>query len=146
MIDYLKRDLSPWGARRLILCDLISTADVKRSWRSKWRVSPLEYSGRKYPTYCAGWAILYSPDSVFLLYRQAQKEPYFWIDDVHVTGTIARRVNLTHTSLHSLILTGESMRNLLVNPSKRRDFLFGPPDLTERNIKALQYLVVSGDI
>ncbi|XP_076228433.1 lactosylceramide 1,3-N-acetyl-beta-D-glucosaminyltransferase isoform X3 [Nomia melanderi] len=43
MLDFLTRDLSPWGARRLILCDLLSMATVKRSWRSKWRVSPQEY-------------------------------------------------------------------------------------------------------
>lgn len=141
MLDFLTRGLSPWGARRLILCDLLSASTVKRSWRSKWRVSPQEYPGRLYPAYCAGWAILYSPDSVFILYREAQKEPYFWIDDVHITGTLARKVNLTQTSLHSWVLTTESMRDLLSNPSARRDFLFGPPDLTESGIRALHSLV-----
>lgn len=141
MLDFLTRGLSPWGARRLILCDLLSASTVKRSWRSKWRVSPQEYPGRLYPAYCAGWAILYSPDSVFILYREAQKEPYFWIDDVHITGTLARKVNLTQTSLHSWVLTTESMRDLLSNPSTRRDFLFGPPDLTESWIRALHSLV-----
>lgn len=141
MLDFLTRGLSPWGARRLILCDLLSTGVVKRSWRSKWRVSPQEYPGRRYPSYCAGWAILYSPDSVFLLYREAQKEPYFWIDDVHITGTVARKVNLTKTSLHSLVLTTENMQDLLSNPSSRREFLFGPPNLTKNEITALQSLV-----
>ncbi|KZC13307.1 PREDICTED: beta-1,3-galactosyltransferase 5-like [Dufourea novaeangliae] len=141
MLDFLTRDLSPWGARRLILCDLLSVGTVKRSWRSKWRVSPLEYPGRYYPAYCAGWAILYSPDSVFLLYREAQREPYFWIDDVHVTGTLARKVNLTQTSLHYLVLTYENMQDLLSNPNSRREFLFGPPNLTENEIRALHSLV-----
>lgn len=142
MLDFLTRDLSPWGARRLILCDLHPTGTVKRSWRSKWRVSPQEYPGRHYPAYCAGWAILYSPDSVFLLYREAQKEPYFWIDDVHITGTLARKVNLTQTSLHYLMLTNENMQDLLSNPSSHREFLFGPPNLTENEIRALQNLVI----
>lgn len=142
MLDFLTRDLSPWGARRLILCDLHPTGTVKRSWRSKWRVSPQEYPGRHYPAYCAGWAILYSPDSVFLLYREAQKEPYFWIDDVHITGTLARKVNLTQTSLHYLMLTNENMQDLLSNPRSHREFLFGPPNLTENEIRALQNLVI----
>lgn len=141
MLEFLTRGLSPWGARRLILCDPLSTAMIKRSWRSKWRVSPLEYPGRLYPAYCAGWAILYSPDSVFLLYREAQKEPYFWIDDVHITGTLARKVNLTQSSLHSLVLTADSMRDLLQNTKASRDFLFGPPNLTEDEIRALYSLV-----
>ncbi|XP_053988832.1 beta-1,3-galactosyltransferase 5-like [Hylaeus volcanicus] len=141
MLDFLNRDLSPWGARRLILCDLLPMGNVKRSYRSKWRVSPQEYPGRHYPTYCAGWAILYSPDSVFLLYREAQKEPYFWIDDIHITGTLARKVNLTQTSLHDWVLNNENMQDLLSNPSSRKDFLFGPPNLTGNEIRVLQSLV-----
>ncbi|XP_057326187.1 beta-1,3-galactosyltransferase 5-like [Microplitis mediator] len=146
MIDFLKHGLSPWGARRLILCDPLSTGTVKRSWRSKWRVSPQEYPGRRYPAYCAGWAILYSPDSVFLLYKEAQKEPYFWIDDVHITGTVARKVNLTHSSLHSLVLKNGDMEELLSNPNIHREFLFGPPNLAENHIKALHHLSHSNKI
>ncbi|XP_015596836.1 acetylgalactosaminyl-O-glycosyl-glycoprotein beta-1,3-N-acetylglucosaminyltransferase [Cephus cinctus] len=143
MLDFLIHEFSPWGARRLILCDPLPSAVVKRSWRSKWRVSPLEYPGRHYPAYCAGWAILYSPDTVFLLYREAQKEPYFWIDDVHITGTLARKVNLTQASLHSLVLTAETMEEVLQNPKSRREFLFGPPDLTEDAIRALYSLITT---
>ncbi|XP_015120459.1 beta-1,3-galactosyltransferase 5 isoform X1 [Diachasma alloeum] len=143
MVDFLKRGLSPWGARRLILCDPLSTATVKRSWRSKWRVSPQEYPGRHYPAYCAGWAILYSPDSVFLLYREAQRQPYFWIDDVHITGTVAGKVNLTHSSIHSLVLSSDDMMQLLNDPDSRQEFLFGPPNLGEDHIKALHRLTVS---
>ncbi|KAI4498042.1 hypothetical protein M0802_006866 [Mischocyttarus mexicanus] len=141
MLDFLTHGLSPWGARRLILCDLKSAAVVKRSWRSKWRVSPLEYPGRHYPLYCAGWAILYSPDIVFVLYREAQKEPYFWIDDVHITGILARKLNITQSSLDSLVLTPESMQNLLQKPYIQRDFLFGPPNLMENEIRALYSLI-----
>lgn len=141
LLNFLTQDLSPWGARRLILCDLKLEVAVKRSWRSKWRVSPQEYPGRLYPAYCAGFAILYSPDTVFLLYREAQKEPYFWIDDVHITGVLARKINITHTSLDSLVLTTENMHNLLQNRSNQRDFLFGPPNLVEKEIRALYTLM-----
>ncbi|KAK2577389.1 hypothetical protein KPH14_003503 [Odynerus spinipes] len=137
LLNFITHNLSPWGARRLILCDLKSAAVVKRSWRSKWRVSPREYPGRRYPAYCAGWAILYSPDTVFLLYREAQKEPYFWIDDVHITGVLARKVNITQTSLDSLVLTTENMQEMLKNSNTQRDFLFGPPNLVENEIRAL---------
>ncbi|XP_034949289.1 beta-1,3-galactosyltransferase 5-like [Chelonus insularis] len=146
VLDFLKHDLSPWGARRLILCELLSRKLVKRSWRSKWRVSPLEYPARYYPDYCLGWAILYSPDSVFLLYKEAQKEPYFWIDDVHITGTVARKVNLTHSPMHSLILTTKDMQELIKNPSAHKEYLFGPPNLAEEHIKALYRLSISNSV
>lgn len=56
--------------------------------RSKWRVTHDEYSERWYPPYCMGWVILYSPDTALALSNEALKEPYFWIDDVHITGNI----------------------------------------------------------
>ena len=145
LLEFLNRGLSPWGARRLILCDSISTSKVKRSWRSKWRVSPKEYPGQEYPSYCAGWAILYSPDAVFLLYREAQKEPFFWIDDVHITGTLAKKTNLTQTSIHPMILSENSMKVLLKQSQLRRDFFFGPPNLMENGIRAL-YSAVTANI
>ncbi|KAG8037768.1 hypothetical protein G9C98_005979 [Cotesia typhae] len=86
------------------------------------------------------WATYHCPNSVFLLYKEAQREPYFWIDDVHITGTVARKVNLTHSSLHSLVLKNEDMQELLSNPNVHREFLFGPPNLAENHIKALHYL------
>ncbi|KAJ9579940.1 hypothetical protein L9F63_004413, partial [Diploptera punctata] len=119
LLDFLAQDLSPWGARRLILCEPFSFAYVKRSYRSKWRVSPLEYPGKTYPAYCAGWAVLYSPDVVFMLYREAQRGEYFWIDDVHVTGTLAARANLTQTPLGSLVLSPDQVQNLVGDQRQR---------------------------
>jgi hypothetical protein len=52
--QFLARELSPWGAKGLITCQVLEHAQVQRSYRSKWRVSPKEYSDHYYPTYCAG--------------------------------------------------------------------------------------------
>ncbi|XP_011309388.1 beta-1,3-galactosyltransferase 5 isoform X2 [Fopius arisanus] len=126
MVDFLKRGLSPWGARRLILCDPLSTAAVKRSWRSKWRVSPQEYPGRHYPAYCAGWAVLYSPDSVFLLYREAQREPYFWIDDVHITDDLIVLANLSVDLKSKLLVLEEycTQNELTININEIKVVVF----------------------
>ncbi|KAJ8890653.1 hypothetical protein PR048_010162 [Dryococelus australis] len=139
LLEFLSQDLSPWGARRLILCVPFHAATVKRSYRSKWRVSPSEYPGRVYPTYCAGWAILYSPDVAFLLYSEAQRDRYFWIDDVHVTGTLAAKANLTQTDLGSLVLSYEQVRALEAggNASDVGHFLFGAPNLELASIHRL---------
>lgn len=40
-----------------------------------------------------------SPDVVFDLYRLAQNKTYFWIDDVFVSGMLARDLNITHINL-----------------------------------------------
>lgn len=143
LLRFLSHDLSMWGARKLILCAPFPFAYVKRSWRSKWRVSPLEYPGHVYPAYCAGWAVLYSPDVVFLLYQQAQSSDYFWIDDVHVTGTLAARANLTHTPLGSLVLSEEQVDAILSGDgiASRNFFLFGAPNLSLDAIRRLWYAV-----
>lgn len=70
-------------------------------------MSPREYPGRFYPDYCTGWAILYSPDTVFRLYKEAQRSEYFWIDDVHVTGTLLNRINYTLTNAGTLAVSSK---------------------------------------
>ncbi|RVE50595.1 hypothetical protein evm_004719 [Chilo suppressalis] len=135
---FLARELSPWGARRLITCQVLEHAQVQRSQMSKWRVSPKEYAAHYYPTYCAGWAILYSQDVVPQLLSVAQKLPYFWIDDVHITGVCAQQIGVTRTPLSTLILNQVRV-NLLTNlgPKSVGPFLFGPPDLKIEKIKKI---------
>jgi len=144
VLDFLSQDLSPWGARRLILCPTLTFGHVVRSLKSKWRVSPQEYPGRIYPPYCAGWAVLYSADVVFLLYREAQRTEYFWVEDVHVTGILAARANLTRTPLGSLTLSRKQVQYLLRSRDDRSEigvFLFGPPDLSRTEIHHLWQVV-----
>lgn len=120
---YLNSYLPSLPEQRLIFCPVVAGSLVKRSYRSKWRVTPEEYSARWYPPYCTGWVIVYSPDVASALYTQAQKESYFWIDDVHITGTIAKKLNITHTALGDLGLSEKSTEEYLVG-EPRSDFLF----------------------
>lgn len=134
MMDFLTA-LSPYGAKKLLLCNVIINSPVKRTFRSKWRVSFHEFSNKYYPPYCPGWAILYSPDILFELYKAIQKVNYFWIDDVLITGILAQNENIQHTDASSLILTKEYVDDLMKNSSRggyvedSKFFLFGPPDL-----------------
>ncbi|BET02422.1 Galactosyltransferase [Nesidiocoris tenuis] len=122
---FLRNELSPFGARRLILCDVLKNSIVRRSFRSKWRVSPSEYPGRYYPSYCTGWAVVYSPDVVFKLYSEAQRLPYFWVDDVHVTGTCASQANITHTHIGPLLRMETQCQEMVDKGKLDEDFLFG---------------------
>lgn len=102
LLEILNQRLSPLGARDLLMCQLNFSTMVKRTYRSKWRVSYAEYPDRWYPVYCRGWAIIYSPDVIYKLYTEAQVTPYFWIDDVHITGTIASKQNITQTDMSEI--------------------------------------------
>lgn len=128
---------------RLIYCKMIKRAKVKRSYRSKWRVRYSEYGGRYFPSSCPGFVILYSGDSVLPLYLEAQKLPYFWIDDVHITGTVASNLNMSITPFDNMLLDKESQRRILEGDLKAEDspFLFAQPDLVKKNIERLWKLV-----
>lgn len=121
LLEVLNYRLSPLGARNLLMCKLAVSSMVKRSYRSKWRVSYSEYPDRWYPIYCEGWVIVYSPDVIYKLYIEAQASPYFWIDDVHITGTIATKQNITQTALGKLAVQ-ES--DVLDEKNISRKFLF----------------------
>lgn len=135
-------DLFEKGAldrRNLLLCKKIENARASRSFRSKWRVSTKEYSKRFYPTYCPGFSIVYSADTVFRLYKEAQRTPYFWIDDVHVTGSLAQATNSTITPIGDLYLN-YNQKNDVINGYQNASssiFLFTSPNLTEKEIRTL---------
>jgi hypothetical protein len=128
---------------RLIYCHRIESAKVKRSYRSKWRVSYKEYSGRYFPHSCPGFAILYSSDAAFMLYQEAQKTPYFWIDDVHLTGTVASRLNLSITPFHDMYINESVQDDIMKGRLKvaNAPFIFAQPNLVKMEIRKLWKLV-----
>lgn len=131
-------------SERLLLCYEISSAKVKRSYRSKWRVSFDEYSDKYYPNHCPGFSILYSADVVRQLYLKAQQLKYFWIDDVHITGSVATKLNLTISPSVGLFLNPDEQRDLLLSrqhTDSSTTFLFAQPNLNEQDIRALWDLV-----
>ncbi|KAM3959910.1 glycosyltransferase [Aphomia sociella] len=132
---FLARELSPWGAKDLITCQVLEHAQAQRSVKSKWKVTTAEYASRYYPTYCAGWAILYSQDVVPRLLKAAQSMAYFWIDDVHITGICAQHIGVTRTPLGNLILNRHRANMLIsLGPKYIGSFIFGPPDLKSDRI------------
>ncbi|XP_039437369.1 beta-1,3-galactosyltransferase 5 [Culex pipiens pallens] len=125
--------------RRLLFCQEIWNAPVKRTHRSKWFVSIPEYRNKYYPNHCPGYSILYSPDVAYQLYREAMRQPYFWIDDVHITGTIAQRINVTITPTDTMLLNRTQKDAIVEGRANATDqlFFFTTPDLREGEIRKL---------
>lgn len=68
----------------------------------------------------------------------AQSIPYFWIDDVHITGVCAEKIGVPRTVLSSLILSQSRLKTVkLHGPQSTDPFILGPPDLTSAGIKEL---------
>jgi Galactosyltransferase len=134
---------SPFHRGKLLFCHEIARAKVKRTYRSKWRVSYDEYLDSYFPSHCPGFVILYSADVVYQLYQEAQRQPYFWIDDVHITGNVATKLNISISPSDSLYLSVDDQRDLLAGKIDIENvaFFFAQPNLKETEIRKLWKLV-----
>ncbi|KAL3284432.1 hypothetical protein HHI36_018591 [Cryptolaemus montrouzieri] len=147
MINFLTLDLSVYGAENLLFCTKRTNSRVMRTYRSKWRVSFSEYPGKNYPTYCPGWFLLYSQNVLFELYKAAQKSAYFWIDDIHLTGTLFKKLNLVHTDAEPFMVTPDELEQVVNNGGNiTRPFLIGRPNLSEKQIRSLWNFVESNAV
>lgn len=128
----------------LLFCRPVLASRVKRSYRSKWRVSFSEYPAHYYPPYCPGFAIVYSADVVQRLYQAAQHAGYFWVDDVHITGVLSQQTNTTITNLQPYVLYKVDCERLLNGESdlEQQEFLFTWHSIGTEQISALWQLHV----
>lgn len=143
LFSYLHRP-SRLPSEHLLFCYASPQVKVKRTYRSKWRVSYEEYMHTYYPSHCPGFSILYSADVVNQLYLKAQHLPYFWIDDVHITGNVASKLNITIEPTRSLLLAEELQRGLLNGEIELKSvppFLFARPNMSEEEIRKLWKIV-----
>merc|ERR1712223_978383 len=70
----------------------------------KWSVSKEKYSGSTYPTNCFGTFYLFSSQvRDRLLNAHNSLGSVFKIDDIFITGILAKEANVTHRQLSDLI-------------------------------------------
>jgi Galactosyltransferase len=85
---------------------------------------------------------MYSQDVVHKLYEAMQRENYFWIDDVLVTGVAARKVQAQHRSIRPWQWKRTAAKQMLKNTTKLSHeqsgrFVFGPFELKAEDILEL---------
>ncbi|XP_013774536.1 beta-1,3-galactosyltransferase 5-like [Limulus polyphemus] len=88
-----------WPAKTLG-CFVQEHMPVVRDPTSKWYVSFDEYPRNNFINYCSGWAYLMTPDVAGALEKESGKFKYFWVDDVHVTGTISKSAGIRYNWLN----------------------------------------------
>uniref|UniRef100_A0A224YN53 Hexosyltransferase n=1 Tax=Rhipicephalus zambeziensis TaxID=60191 RepID=A0A224YN53_9ACAR len=83
-----------------------------RNRNSEWYVSKHEYASDVYPNHCSRDAYIMKPAVLSALVDAALLVPYFWIEDVYVTGIVGdfANVNLVDISRHVIL---SKPRNLL---------------------------------
>jgi len=90
----LSRDLAGTAHRRFVMGHVIARAQPVRTPGAKWFTPISLYSADVYPTYASGAAYVISGDAIRPLLRAAASSRLFWIEDVYVTGMLARMAGL----------------------------------------------------
>ncbi|GAB0099792.1 Hexosyltransferase [Sergentomyia squamirostris] len=141
LLDHLEKDLSTINIspKKLVGCYKVIGYPIVRDTHLQWRVSPELFEGDYFPPFCLGFTILYSPDSVALLYREIQRTHYFWIDDVHITGTLTHKARISVNAFNSLFLTRNQFKDIIKGKlnSKFTLFFFTYYNITEFEIEEL---------
>ena len=114
-----------WGTTNILAGSIWPHMNVDRNKSSKWYTSPEEFPKEYFLKYCSGSAFIMSADVVKKFYLTSFQTPFFWIDDYYVTGMLARKANVTPTSLNDryILENDADFAGKLKNDTKTR-FVF----------------------
>lgn len=133
-------------ASSLLLCPVWRGLPVLRQGKWAASYSDIPRGTTSYPTGCSGWLYVTTPATAARLTARAAQVPVFWIDDVWVTGFLAKDLAITHLELNSLwtmstasLLLAKCVQNPVVH---HRDYLAGP---TNRSGSLLLLLLILRD-
>lgn len=129
-----------YQSNRFILCPIWRGLPILRDPSSKWYVSykdiPKDEKAKGntelYPTDCTGWIYITNPGTARKLAEAAQTNRFFWIDDVWVTGYLAKALKIQHQDMMQFwtmkagpLLLYKSIQNPMIY---HNDFISGPMD------------------
>ena len=111
LIDLIEYQKDP---NRLILCSRINkdSMPILRDPANRWYVKSSEFPGQKnYPQYCSGITYVLSNDIVPEMLQKSYSTPFFWIDDVYITGLLTAKIQrLNYVNIWKNIhLKGETL-------------------------------------
>lgn len=89
-----------FAPKRCIMCLVWGHMPVLRT--GKWQVATSDFSGDFFPKYCSGSAFLFTPDIIADMYNISLFTPFFWVDDVYITGYLPKAIGVQHQSMASL--------------------------------------------
>lgn len=139
MLDFIYEQLSPYGAKKLLMCPPLEKTEKQRL-RIKWIAPFPEHNDAYNPPYCQEWSSLYSPDVIFTLYEELQKMRHFWVDELLTTGVLAKNANIPCISTRSLTLYSYSVDKILGEgkwDNTNKAFLYAEPSISAKEMHLL---------
>lgn len=119
-----------WSNENTMAGYILKNMKPIREPRNKWFVRSEEYDGAIYPVFLSGWFYITTPRISQSIFQLSHRVPYFWIDDVYVTGILADKLKTKHIELNGLFTVHpEFLRccmNDLIKFGYKCDFTIGP--------------------
>uniref|UniRef100_A0A1Y1M0V1 Hexosyltransferase n=1 Tax=Photinus pyralis TaxID=7054 RepID=A0A1Y1M0V1_PHOPY len=85
--------------KKLLAGYLLSGMTPIRESSNKWYIRLDEFKYPSYPTFLSGWFYVTNPNTVQSLVKESTKVPYFWVDDVYITGLLAQKSQVRHYNI-----------------------------------------------
>lgn len=78
----------------LVMGYILNNTKPRRNEQNKWFVTWEEYPRSIYPSYLSGWYYIMSPKIAAVITDEAIYHPFFWIDDIFVTGLLTEALGI----------------------------------------------------
>lgn len=113
--------------RPLLMGYLLKGTRPVREPANKWFVTQSEYPQSMYPPFLSGWLYITTPKDAKTLVEASKTVPYFWIDDIYVTGLLAKLVGISHHDIHQYFtLHHEYLECCIQDKNHLCDYIVGP--------------------
>jgi len=93
-IEYLLKVLKLRTLKNTVIGMQITGAQPVQDKNSKWYTSRGMFNGTVYPSYCSGTSYVISGDAIGRLYNTTLVTPYFWLEDIYITGICRTKANV----------------------------------------------------
>lgn len=93
-LEYLLNVLKHKRLKDTVIGMQITGARPIQDKSSKWYTPKELFNGTVYPPYCSGTSYVISGDSVEKLYTASLDTPYFWLEDIFITGICRTKANI----------------------------------------------------
>ena len=137
-----------FASRKMTILGLLQKdAKPVRNPISKWYVSYDEFPKDYYERFVSGWTYAATLDSVnsivSILDTSSEIDNYFWIDDVHITGTLAQKAGVKRESVSEwYTLNSEHLQCCIDRPDNKDyycDYLVGP---SEKDLELMKNILI----
>lgn len=107
---------------RTLYCNLWYGSDVSRE--GKWAVTVEQRKYPWWPPFCQGLAYVMTPDLPGAFYNASFDLPFLWMDDVYVTGFLAKRLGVDYSPFAHLFVPERWLRSALESPDEWNRTIF----------------------